>query len=181
MESKVQQAKHLCSFLSHIDQEHRHRDFVCSDDYSKFLIEELMPELRGQNLLGEEPPILVGLSLSGLAALHAGCYNPDVFSGILAQSPSAWWNDEWLVRELETHPARFPRTWLSVGLQETDEDVIHPPSGMHQKTSQWASCHRLVHALQATQTVSHLHEYQGGHDPACWREELNEALQWLLR
>lgn len=167
-------------FLSHIDQEHRHRDFICNEHYAQFLVVELIPWLRGRGLLGDQSPVLVGLSLSGLAAIHAAWRHPHAFSGIVAQSPSAWWNDEWLTREIKTKQSNMPKTWLSVGSEETDEDVFHPPTETHQKTSQIESCRRLANRLTSNAAGFHLHEYEGGHDPVCWRDELDAAFRWLL-
>jgi len=168
------------AFLSHIDPEHRHRDYICNESYAHFLAEEVNPWLRNRGLLGDHPPILVGLSLSGLAAIHAVWRHPHDFSGILAQSPSAWWNDEWLTRNLNTVQTNMPKTWLSVGSEETDEDVFHPPTETHQKTSQIESCRRLANRLTSNAAGFHLHEYEGGHDPVCWRDELDAAFRWLL-
>ncbi len=47
--------------------------------------------------------------------------------------------------------------------------------------SQLESMRRLRSAFTATGHDIHLHEYHGGHDPACWADELPEVLAWLLR
>ncbi len=51
-----------------------------------FIQEELLPQI---NMANDIPIILGGYSLAGLFALWS-CYQTDIFSGIAAASPSAW-------------------------------------------------------------------------------------------
>ena len=166
-------------YLSYGEVMDRHTDFVCNEEFATFLAEELTVWI--DNLTGKQNTfILCGLSLSGLAVAHAATKYPGIFNRILCQSPSAWWNDEWLATQLDGKDLSAVRCWLSVGDQETSENVTHAPTAMFQRTSQYESCQRLAHALvQAGATVNENH-YPGGHDPACWSTELSDALRWLL-
>ena len=166
-------------FLSHIDQSHRHRDFVCNEDYTEFLVEVAIPYLREWDIISDKPPILVGLSLSGLAAIYAAWKHPDAFSGVLSQSPSAWWEDEWFITEFQAAPQLLTPVWLSVGLREIDEYVEHTPT-LIQQISQLESCRRLADVLLNSGCNVKLHEFDGGHDPDCWRAELSDAFRSIL-
>ncbi|MDZ4402626.1 alpha/beta hydrolase-fold protein [Prosthecobacter sp.] len=64
---------------------------------------------------------------------------------------------------------------------ETTPNVSHPPTPLVQITSQLDSVRRLSAALTAAGHVTHLNEYHGGHDSACWAAELPEALAWLMK
>lgn len=164
-------------YLSAGDGAARHRDFTCSDTFTDFLQHHVIEGIKEQ--VGPfDRFYLCGLSLSGLAAAYAVHRLPKIFSGCIAQSPSAWWNNEWLTAAIDS--AANGRFWLSVGDQERQTDVRHPPTGLHQAVSQWDSVHRLSARLQSAGADVHLKTFTGGHDPACWANELPAALSWLL-
>jgi enterochelin esterase-like enzyme len=169
----------LVAFLRAGSAEARHRDFACNEAFARFLA----TDLRARVLRDQDPGLpvqLLGLSLSGLAALHAVLRHPGAFCGAVSQSPSAWWNDEWLARTVPAFPAGDARLWISVGSDETSFDVAHPPTGMHQRVCQLDSCRRLAAALQADRGLDVRFEiFQGGHDAEPWAAELPAALAWL--
>lgn len=157
----------------------RHQDFACSSDYGVFLVHELLPWLN-RRLGGGCTYWLMGLSLSGLAAAFTVWRFPTAFAGAICQSPSAWWNDEWLSQAILPDSTIFGRFWVSVGELEREADLRHPPTDMYQGVCQWDSVCRLAERLAAAKGEVHLHAYHGGHDPASWAEELPRALSWLL-
>ncbi len=167
-------------YLSYGKVADRHVDFTCSRRFSEFLIEELVPWVE-RNVHPFEHIVLCGLSLSGLAALYASLEYPNAFSGVLSQSPSAWWNHEWLSMNLPPSGDVSPRIWLSVGNQEIQEHVTHAPSNLYQRVSQNFSCRRVAQGLQAAGHSVYFSEFDGGHDPVCWAGELAESLFWLLQ
>ncbi len=175
-------ASATCIYLSHLDAAARHFDFTCNETYSRFLATELLRAIE-QNVGCHKRYFLCGLSLSGLAAIFTALRHPKVFSGVLSQSPSAWWNGEWLSNSLagiEPGPARL---WISVGDGETEEDITHAPSGLYQKASQLHSVRRLARELETYRCFKRIQlaEFHGGHDTACWAAELPDALEWLMR
>lgn len=165
-----------CVFVSSGDPAARHRDFVCQGFYNGFLLDELLPQLGASR-----PVYLVGLSLSGLAAVYAGCCQPRAFAGVISQSPSAWWNDQWVVHWASEQRLEGLRMWLSVGSRETGEDLRHEPSRMHQRSSQLEAVPRLAAAMPPRGAEVRFEFFEGGHDPACWAAELPAALAWLGR
>jgi enterochelin esterase family protein len=167
-------------YLSYLDTAARHTDFTCNKAYSQFLA----AGLRGwiERTVGHiERYFLCGLSLSGLSAAFTCLEHPSAFSGTLCQSPSAWWNDEWLAAFVEEEKASQGRYWISVGNQELAENVSHPPSGLFQKSNQLDSVRRLTKKLEASCKAVHYAEFSGGHDPACWGKELPDAISWLTQ
>jgi enterochelin esterase family protein len=118
--------------------------------------------------------------LSALQAVYTAIRSTGIFAGVLAQSPSAWWQDEWLTSSIPRDGARANRFWLSVGTHEVQENVTHPPTPLIQKTSQLASVRRLANRMTELGHEIHSHEYDGGHDPVCWGAELTQALVWLI-
>ena len=164
-----------CVYVSNADAASRHEDYTCSLAYALFVAE--LRQWIDQNVGSFDRFFLCGLSLSGLQAVFTALTHPGSYSGVLSQSPSAWWNDEWLCGSLPA--ATHGHFWLSVGTLESQEDVMHPPSGMFQKASQLDSVRRLAQGMTNLGHVVHLSEYDGGHDPACWARELPIAVNWL--
>jgi enterochelin esterase family protein len=167
-------------YLSSPDPASRHVDFTCNEAFSSFLASELGGWID-QTVGSYERFILCGLSLSGLSAAFTTLRYPGAFSGTLCQSPSAWWNDEWFSASLKPGVLHGNRFWISVGSQELQSGVSHPPSGLFQKTNQLDSVRRLAEKLTGLCQDVHYAEFSGGHDPACWAAELPHALSWLTR
>ncbi len=179
LEQSGRLASTLCVYVPAGDGAARHRDFTCRGEYTAFLADELLPRVReSYPRVGECR--LLGLSLSGLAAAFALWQRPDVFAGAICQSPSAWWNDEWLTAAMKECPPRLGRCWISVGDEELQQGVHHPPTGLYQGTSQRESVARLAARMQTLGLIVRQHVYPGGHDPSCWARELPEALTWLM-
>lgn len=169
-----------CVYLPNASAAGRHADYACNEAFASFVAEE-MPQWIEREIARFERVFLCGLSLSALQAVFTTLRHPGVFAGVLAQSPSAWWEDEWLANALPAMPSPPQRMWLSVGTQELQTNVSHPPTPLVQKTSQLDSVRRLSSALRAGGHDIYSNEYNGGHDSACWAAELPQALAWLLR
>jgi len=168
-----------CVYLPNASAADRHAIYTCNESFASFIALEMPGWIERE--VGEfDRLFLCGLSLSGLQAVFTALRHPGVFSGVLAQSPSAWWQDERLVDTLVSAGSYRPRFWLSVGSQELRGEVSHPPTPLYQKASQRASVHRLAGAMSRAGHEVRLHEYEGGHNPECWGEELTRALDWLL-
>jgi enterochelin esterase family protein len=169
-----------CVYIPNLSAADRHAIYTCNERHAAFIALEIPRWIEG--MAGRfERLFLCGLSLSALQCTYTVLRHPDIFAGVLAQSPSAWWQEEKLADSLEQMPDSQSRFWLSVGSQEVQEHAVHAPTPLIQNTSQLASVRHLADRLtQAGHAVRH-HEYEGGHDPACWRAELPLALDWLLR
>ncbi len=169
-----------CVYLPNLSAADRHAIYTCNERYAAFIALE-MPRWI-EDMAGRfERLFLCGLSLSALQCSYTALRHPHIFAGVLAQSPSAWWQEEKLATSLEQMPDSQSRFWLSVGSQEVQEHAVHAPTPLIQNTSQLASVRRLADRLTQAGHDVHRHEYEGGHDPACWRAELPQALDWLLR
>jgi len=75
----------------------------------------------------------------------------------------------------------FLSPWLSVGDEETDAGVSHPPTGLFQSISQIEGVERARAVLEEHGGDVSCHRYRGGHAFEHWRAELSDALLWLLR
>jgi enterochelin esterase family protein len=168
-----------CVYLSSVNATNRQMENICNESFASFLSVDV-PRWIERTMGRYQRLFLCGLSLSALQAVFTALRFPSVFAGVLSQSPSAWWRDEWLVGSMTSAGAKASRFWLSVGTSEVQENVFHPPTPLIQKTSQLASVRRLAKRMTEAGHEVHCHEYDGGHDPACWNAELPQALAWLL-
>ncbi len=157
----------------------RHVDFVCNADYAKFIAVDVVSWLKR-----EQPAIrdviLVGLSLSGLAAAHIATRYPQVFDTAIFQSPSFWWEQGRFAAELPAATNPEQRFWICVGNRETESGVSHQPSGLRQDWTQIAGCDFVCDAMRAKGYNFDYRSYEGGHDCSCWRDDLALALLWAF-
>jgi enterochelin esterase-like enzyme len=168
-------------FVSSVDSRARHADYTCDLNYSRFLIDDLLPFMSGRNVkAGPDHVVLIGLSLSGLAAAHTGLI-AGPFRAVICQSPSFWWEQERFASSLPRAGRVAAVFWISVGDRETESHVSHAPSGLFQGTGQRDACERTSAALLASGYTVSERVFAGGHDPACWRDDLALALPWATR
>ncbi len=169
-----------CVYLPNVSAAGRHADYTCNEAFASFLAEEVT-QWFDREVAQFERLFLCGLSLSALQAVFTALRHPGVFAGVLAQSPSAWWEDEWLLNALPTMSAPPQRMWMSVGLQELQTKASHPPTPLVQRSSQLDSVRHLCSALKSGGHDIYSNEYNGGHDSASWAAELTQSLAWLMK
>jgi len=92
-----------------------------ADDYGRLLLEELKPRIDERYRTIANDTAIGGSSLGGLVSLHLGLQHPEVFRAIAAMSPSIWWDDRAILREIETFSGPRPRIWLDIGGREGAE------------------------------------------------------------
>lgn len=63
-----------------------------ADAFASFLIDEVVPVVRAR-YRALPATVLAGHSFGGLFAVHVAATRPGAFTGIVAMSPSLWWND----------------------------------------------------------------------------------------
>ncbi len=92
-----------------------------ADLYGKMFTEELKPfiDQTYRTLPQREYTGFGGSSLGGLLSLYLGIKRPDVFSRLAIMSPSVWWGNGFLLREVAALSERLPlRIWLDIGRRE---------------------------------------------------------------
>lgn len=92
-----------------------------AESHGRMLVEEVKPFIDSQyrTLTDAANTGLGGASLGGLVTLHLGLKYPTVFGKLGVFSPSVWWHNRRIVRdvkELKSKPAL--RIWLDVGTAE---------------------------------------------------------------
>lgn len=71
-------------------------ELTCSEKFSKFVIEELLPCIKENYKVGKNKSknLIAGFSYGGLNAAFLAFKYPEVFSKVICQSGGLYWNDE---------------------------------------------------------------------------------------
>lgn len=94
-----------------------------ANDFLNFIENELQPAIAKEWPVNPNKRAIVGHSLGGLFILHAMSTRPHLFSHYIAGSPSVWWGDNEVLKEID----RFKGTWkgkfpinllLTIGAEE---------------------------------------------------------------
>ena len=164
----------------------RIKDLMCSDTFSAFLVNELVPWVRAEYRVSEEPArtIVGGLSLGGLMASYCGLRHANVFGNVLSQSGSYWWfpggleQDDrdlpvaepgWLTREYLTAPRRDLRFYVEIGCFEQGGGFANAVE----------ESRRFRDVLKAKGYSVQYSEFNGGHEYVCWRGSFANGLMAL--
>jgi len=92
--------------------------------FADFIVDEVMPLVRAKYRT-LPTTVLAGHSFGGLVALEVAANKPGVFSGVIAMSPSLWWNDSSGVVEYSNalaKAAKGERVFVTHGGLEPDID-----------------------------------------------------------
>src|SRR3982750_1415169 len=93
--------------------------------FTDFIVDEVLPRVRS-HYRALPSTILAGHSFGGLFALDVAATRPGAFVGIVAMSPSLWWNDSTPARDYATAIAKLPATtrlFATSGELESSIDV----------------------------------------------------------
>jgi enterochelin esterase family protein len=160
--------------------DNRDERYAANPAYADTLVREVVPALHAAyETTGK--PVLVGQSLGGLAALHAGWLHPEAFGGLMLQSGSFF------------TPVLDP--------QESDygffEDVVRFVASVHESTGAPVGLPTIAFTCGtaeenlANNRLMHNHlselgvpvrwgEVRQGHTWMCWRDSLDPHLTRLL-
>lgn len=161
----------------------RYEELLCSAEFSRMLVEELLPWLRNRYPLSWDPAdvALGGESYGGLCAGWTALHHPEAFGNAILQSPSCGYHPDlrWgggageLLRRvpvptliadvLAAEPAPI-RIFHDVG--ELEGSLTH---------SRW-----LDQVLIGKGYDTLYREFAGGHDYAWWRGLFGDALRWCF-
>ena len=152
---------------------HHHRNRELWTDLEALLaliLHQLLPAVR-ERWVVEGPIVLGGASLGGLAALSGHFRHPDVFGGALCMSPSFWYDQGAIFRELPRSPFPGSRIYIDMGLREGRAML---PMAL-----------RMVEALRergfADDQLMWRPDKRGIHHEKHWRWRLGKALRFMFR
>lgn len=144
-----------------------------ADLYGRLLVEEIKPFIdhKYKTLPSAASTGLGGSSLGGLLTLHLGLKYPTAFNRLAVVSPSVWWDDRLIVREVQALPSKPPlRIWLDAGTAEGPE-VVGDARALRDSlvAKGWVIDHDLKYV-----------EAEGGqHNEQSWGARVGEVLKFL--
>ena len=160
----------------------RSADLQCSPDYARFLAKELVPWMRANFHVTDEPELTViaGSSLGGLASTYAAVSHPDVFGKVLSQSGSYWWNRVFRSREEGDDFANAE--WLTSYVRGADHGAVdfYMEVGLMEFEGQLDTNRRMRDALVEKGYDVHYREFNGNHSFVNWRGSFGQGLEQLL-
>jgi len=80
-----------------------------ANEFLDFIEHELMPTIAKEWSVNKKKQAVVGHSLGGLFTLYALCARPNLFSHVVVGSPSVWWANNAVLKEID----KFAETWNS--------------------------------------------------------------------
>jgi enterochelin esterase-like enzyme len=140
------------------------------DSFLDWVVGSLLPSLRRDHHLGEDPRRVTigGSSMGGIAALYAALRHPDVFGGAIAMSPSlfiargaifGWVRRRGVPRGL--------RIYLDAGAREANGKLLEAATKMAD----------LLRSMGAD-PILFVSDPKGQHSESCWRRRLLPALRF---
>lgn len=144
-----------------------------ADAYGKMIIEELKPFIDREYRTHPEREFtgLGGSSLGGLVSLYLGLRRPDVFSRIAALSPSVWWANNQIIREVARTAERLPlRIWLDIGKKEGPR-IKHQVRALKEML--------LANGWRSGEDFAYFEIPNARHEESAWGARFGEVLKFL--
>ncbi|HWK81693.1 MAG TPA: alpha/beta hydrolase-fold protein [Thermomicrobiales bacterium] len=175
----------------------RNAELTCNPDFSRAIATELVPWLRPQFALSDDPAqaALNGRSFGGLCSGWTALRHPDVFGNAFMQSGSCWMHPtvlpgyadpDWTLEQPVGEDAKVPT--IIEAFMQADPAPIRifqecgnvengpPPARIWQTFgNRWL---RDILALKGYDTV--YREVVGGHDDAWWRGTFADGIRWIF-
>lgn len=144
-----------------------------ADAYGRMIIEELKPFIDREYRTRTEREFtgLGGSSLGGLASLYLGLKRPDVFSRLAVMSPSVWWANNQIIREVAKTGERLPlRIWLDIGKREGPK-IKHQVRALKEIL--------LANGWRSGEDFAYFEFPDARHEESAWAARFGEVLKFL--
>ena len=152
--------------------------------YLQFVASELKPQMDLQ--YPTEPDrahtAICGSSLGGLLSIYAGLVNPETFGLIGALSPSTWWDNEWVLAQVEQTVGASPLP-LRVYLDSGNAGVFAQPDPWPAQANfdDYTQTAQLAVAYQQTGVdLDYLLQDGGQHSEVYWKQRVPGTLAFLF-
>ena len=145
-----------------------------ADLYGRLIVEELKPfvDSHYRTKRGAADTGLGGSSLGGLVTMYLGLRYPKVFGKLAVVSPSVWWDDYRIIREVQALRAKpHTRIWLDMG---TDEGANATDGARLLRDALAGKGWQLDRDLKYFEAVG------AKHSEAAWAERVEPFLRFLF-
>lgn len=164
-----------------LDPGPRNQRYAASPGYAATLGEEIVPALLAASPT-TAPPVLLGQSLGGVAALHAAWTSPSVYAGLLIQSGS-FFTPELDAQEKDfecwDEVTSFVASLLAATQAAPDAPAVAMTCGSAEENL--ANNRLMFDHLRSTGVDVTWGETRQAHTWTCWRDLLDPHLTDLLR
>ncbi|MCK9225183.1 MAG: alpha/beta hydrolase-fold protein [Candidatus Muirbacterium halophilum] len=144
-----------------------------AEKYSNFIINILKPYIdkKLRTLVNKENTFIGGSSLGGLVSLWIGYENPNVFSKILAVSPSVWWNEKFIINFIKEK--KDIKVWLDMGTlegrtKEHNKKILKNVKELYKKLK------KLEYDVEYTEYID------ADHSERAWSQRAEDLLLFLF-
>lgn len=141
-----------------------------ADDYTRMLVDELKPLIDERFRTEPETTGIGGSSLGGLVSLHAALRRPEIFGRVAAMSPSVWWGDRAILREVEAYDGPPPRLWVDTGGREGVE-ALRDARALHD---------RLAAKRWPEESFRYHEDRRADHSERAWARRVRLVLEFLF-
>jgi predicted alpha/beta superfamily hydrolase len=148
--------------------------------YGRAITEEMIPFVDAyyRTLDGPANTFVAGSSLGGLISLYLVRQHPQTFGGCAALSPSLWWDNEALLRDVEREArwAAGKRVWVDIGTAEEGwgDEGSHVARTLRMRDA-------LVRAGLKLESQLACHVVDGAHHTeSAWALRMPDVLQHLF-
>jgi predicted alpha/beta superfamily hydrolase len=147
------------------------------DKYLALLVDELRPVVESELRVTTGPgsTAMVGSSLGGLISAYAGLKRPDVFGLVGVMSPSTWWDNNFIIGQVQTSAGASPRA-LRVYLDSGDSG---PSNDDVTQTKQLSQAYEQVGYVEGSD-LHYVVQSGASHSEVYWAQRLPGGLQFLL-
>lgn len=159
--------------LVFVDPVDRSREYSRSPEYTRLVVEELIPYVRKQVHITDvaAKTACMGASLGGLIAFHLGFSHPEIFGLVISQSGAFGVPEQSLFRDLEAVPVKPLKLYFDIGIY----DLRHDGHDLLEDN-------RKAEKILRQQGYDYLYyEYSGGHNWNSWQDQFPSILEYLFK
>ncbi len=145
--------------------------------YAKLVLQGVKPLIDGEyrTIADTQHTALGGSSLGGLITMYLGLHYPNVFGKLIVMSPSVWWANRAIVREVRSLKRKSSqKIWLDVGTCEgaNCEHVVRDARMLRDAL--------LEKGWSLDEDLRFLEDEGAGHDEKAWGYRMRDALKYMF-
>jgi len=164
-------ADRMSEYTPFPDPKHKGGNGAC---YARFLVEELKVRIDKEfrTKKDREHTFIGGSSLGGLISIYIGIIKPQVFSGVIAMSPSIWWADGGIITWLTQNglAAWKGKIWADMGTREGEEALTFSRRLAETVKSEYPDFKGFIYR-----------EFSGGtHSEGSWKQRIHLPLRLFI-